>query len=83
MDAFSVTFMDIAGMGTDSPGRCVDELFEALAQMYNDQEASHVLKLAGRVAAVFAKGKRFADSIELEELKQLKSDVQVRKNITR
>lgn len=45
--------------------------------MYNDQEASHVLKLTQNVAAVFAKGKRFADSLEVEEMKQLKSNVQV------
>ena len=44
--------------------------------MYSDQEPSKVALLAGKVAAVFAKGKRFADSAELEELKQLKAEAQ-------
>ena len=45
--------------------------------MYSDQEPSKVLLLTEKVASVFAKGKRFADSAELEELKQLKADAQV------
>ncbi len=56
--------------------RCVDGLMEALAQIYNDQEKSKVLRLTEKVAAVFAKGNRFADHIELEELKQLRADAQ-------
>lgn len=56
--------------------RCVDGLFEALTQIYNDQEASIVRRLTQSVAAAFAKGSRFADNVELEELKQLKADAQ-------
>lgn len=56
--------------------RCVDGLFEALSQIYNDQESSSVLRLTQKVAAVFAKGNRFADGAELEELKQLRADAQ-------
>lgn len=58
------------------PPRCVDGLFEALTQIYNDQESSNVLRLTQKVAAVFAKGNRFADGVELEELKQLRADAQ-------
>eukprot|EP00904_Undaria_pinnatifida_P013966 jgi/Undpi1/96/HiC_scaffold_1.g00096.m1 len=61
---------------TDARQRCVDGLLATLAQMYSDQEPSKVALLAGKVAAVFAKGKRFADSAELEELKQLKAEAQ-------
>ena len=57
--------------------RCVDGLLATLTQMYSDQEPSKVLLLTEKVASVFAKGKRFADSAELEELKQLKADAQV------
>lgn len=56
--------------------RCVHGLFEALTQIYNDQESSTILGLTTSVAAVFAKGSRFADNVELEELKQLKADAQ-------
>lgn len=56
--------------------RCVDGLLEALTQIYNDQEKSNVLRLTEKVAAVFAKGNRFADHVELEELKQLRADAQ-------
>lgn len=61
--------------------RCVDGLFEALTHMYNDQDVSQVRKLTETVAAVFAKGKRFPDRAELEDLKQLKSDVQVTRKV--
>lgn len=54
----------------------MDGLFEALTQIYNDQESSKVLRLTQKVASVFAKGSRFADTVELEELKQLKADAQ-------
>lgn len=37
-----------------------------------------MLELTHKVAAVFARGKRFADSAELEELKQLRADAEVR-----
>lgn len=58
------------------PFRCVDGLFEALSQIYNDQESSNVLRLTQKVAAVFGEGNRFADGVELEELKQLRADAQ-------
>lgn len=58
--------------------RCIDGLYETLTHMYSDQESSKVLRLTRKVAAVFSKGKRFADSAELEELKQLRADAQAR-----
>ncbi|CAB1100514.1 unnamed protein product [Ectocarpus sp. CCAP 1310/34] len=61
---------------TEARQRCVDGLFETLTQIYNDQESSKVRRLTQRVAEVFAKGSRFADAKELEELKQLKADAQ-------
>eukprot|EP00752_Nemacystus_decipiens_P010102 g9003.t1 len=61
---------------TNARQRCVDGLFEALSQIYNDQESPSVLSLTKKVAAVFAKGNRFADGAELEELKQLRADAQ-------
>ncbi|CAM9235935.1 unnamed protein product, partial [Scytosiphon promiscuus] len=61
---------------TDARQRCVDGLLGTLTQIYNDQESSSVLQLTRKVAAVFAKGNRFADNVELEELKQLKADAQ-------
>ncbi|CBJ28739.1 Hypothetical leucine rich repeat protein [Ectocarpus siliculosus] len=61
---------------TEARQRCVDGLFETLTQIYNDQESSKVRRLTQRVADVFAKGSRFADAKELEELKQLKADAQ-------
>lgn len=54
----------------------MDGLLGALTQIYNDQESASVLQLTQKVAAVFAKGNRFADSVELEALKQLKADAQ-------
>lgn len=57
---------------------CIDGLYETLTHMYSDQESSKVLRLTRKVAAVFSKGKRFADSAELEELKQLRADAQAR-----
>lgn len=63
----------------DEMRRCVDGLLETLTQIYNDQETSSVLQLTQKVAAVFAKGNRFADTAELEELKQLKADAQASK----
>lgn len=58
------------------PSRCVDGLSAALSQIYIDQEPSKVLDLTQKVATVFAKGNRFADGVELEELKQLRADAQ-------
>lgn len=59
----------------------MDGLFETLTQIYNDQESSIVGRLTHSVAAVFAKGSRFADNVELEELKQLKADAQASRAI--
>lgn len=58
------------------PSSCEDGLFQALSQIYSDQESSSVLHLTQKVAAAFARGNRFADGVELGELKQLRADAQ-------
>ena len=68
----------VRALASIPPPRCVDGLFEALSQIYTDQESSSVLRLTQKVAAVFAKGNRFADGAELEELKQIRADAQAR-----
>ena len=58
--------------------RCVDELFEELNhRVYSDQDSSKVLDLTQKVAGVFARGRRFAETSELEALKQLRADSKV------
>ena len=60
----------------------MDGLFEALRHLYSDQESSKVLALTQKVAAVFGRGKRFAEGNELEELKQLRADAEVSDGLT-
>ena len=60
----------------------MDGLFEALRHLYSGQESSKVLDLTQKVAAVFGRGKRFAEGNELEELKQLRTDAEVSDDLT-